>query len=174
MDGDVSELVLVDLRSVDVDVDDPAVLGELAELAGDAVVEPDAEGQQQVGLVDGVIRVDRAVHAQHVEREVMVAGDRPQPVHGHRDGDARLGGELAQLFGRIRGDDAAAAIDDRPRAGLDRGQHLVDLLAARAAAAADSRAGPSRRRSPGSATTVFCTSLGMSISTGPGRPVLAR
>ncbi len=120
------ELVLVDLGGVDVDVDDPAVLGELAELAGDAIVEPDAEGQEQVGLVDGVVGVDRAVHAEHVEREVVVAGDGTQPMHGHGDGDARLGGELAQLLGRARGDDAAAAVDDRPFAGLDRREHLAD------------------------------------------------
>ncbi len=44
-------LVLVDLRGVDVDVDDLAVLGELLELAGHAVVEPHAQGDQQVGLV---------------------------------------------------------------------------------------------------------------------------
>ena len=90
------------------------MLGELAELAGDAVVEPDAEGQQQVGLVDRVVRVDRAVHPEHVERQVMVAGDGAQAVHGHGDGDARLGGELAQLLGGVGGDDAAAAVDDRP------------------------------------------------------------
>ena len=59
----MGELVLVDLGGVDVDVDDPAVLGKLAELAGDAVVEPDAQGQEQVGLVDRVIGVDGAVHA---------------------------------------------------------------------------------------------------------------
>ena len=55
----MGELVLVDLRGVDVDVDDPPVLGELGELAGDAIIEPDSEGQQQVRLVDGVVRVDR-------------------------------------------------------------------------------------------------------------------
>ena len=59
-------LDLVDLRRVDVDVDDLAVLGELADLARHAVVEADAEGQQQVGFVDGIVGVNGAVHAEHV------------------------------------------------------------------------------------------------------------
>ena len=113
MDGDVGDLVLVDLGGVDVDVDDPAVLGELGELAGHAVVEPDAAGQQQVGLVDRHVRVDRAVHAEHAERQVVVAGHGAEALQGHRHGDARLGGELAQLLGGAGGDHAAAAVDDR-------------------------------------------------------------
>ena len=48
-------LVLVDLRGVDIDVDDPPVLGELGQLARHPVVEPHAQGQQEVGLVDGTL-----------------------------------------------------------------------------------------------------------------------
>ena len=125
------KLVLVDLGGVDVDVDDPPVLGELAELAGDPIVEPDAERQEQVGLVDGVVGVDRPVHAQHLEREIVVAGDRSQPMHGHGDGDPGLGGELAQLLGRARGDHATAAVDDRTFARPDRRKDLADPLGRR-------------------------------------------
>ena len=121
------EFIFIDLGGVDIDVHDLAVLGELGELAGDPVVEPHAQGQQQVGLVDGVVRIDRAVHAQHVEREVVVAGQGAQAVHGHRHGDSRLGRKLAQLLGRIGGHDAAAAVDDRPATGRDRREHLVDF-----------------------------------------------
>ena len=86
----MGHLVLVDLRRIDVDVDDLAVLGELADLAGDAVVEADAEGQQQVGLVDGVVGVDGAVHAEHLQAEEMLAGEAAQAVDGQRHGDAGL------------------------------------------------------------------------------------
>ncbi len=95
-DRQVGDLVLVDLRRVDVDVDDLAVLGELAHLAGDAVVEADAEGQQQVGVVDGVVGVDGAVHAEHVQAEEVLAGEAAQAEQrqGHRDAGA-LGERLA-------------------------------------------------------------------------------
>ncbi len=65
----VGRFVLVDLRRIDVDVDDEAVLGEFRHFAGHTVVEPHAKGQQQIGLVHGVIRIHAAVHAEHVERE---------------------------------------------------------------------------------------------------------
>ena len=116
----MGRLVLVDLRGVDVDVDDPPVLGELAELARHPVVEPDAEGEQEVGLVDRVVRVDRPVHAEHAEAEIMVRRHRAQPLQGHGDRDARLVDELAQLFRRPRGDHAAAAVEDGSPALLDR------------------------------------------------------
>ena len=67
---------------------------------------------------------------EHVEREVVVAGDSPQAVHGHGDGDAGLGGELAQLLGGVGGDDAAAAVDDRLRARPDRREDLAGSSAA--------------------------------------------
>ncbi len=86
-DGQRGHLDLVDLRRIDVDVDDLAVLGELADLARDAVVEAHAEGQQQVGFVDGVVGVDGAVHAEHVQAQKVIAGKAAQAMHGqgHRD-----------------------------------------------------------------------------------------
>ena len=95
--GSVGDLVLVDLRRIDVDVDDLAVLGELADLAGHAVVEAHAERQQQVGLVDGVVGVDGAVHAEHVQAQVMLAGKAAQAMHGQGDGDAGLLGERLRV-----------------------------------------------------------------------------
>jgi hypothetical protein len=56
-------------------------------------------------------------------------------VHGHGDGDAGLGGELA-LVGRPRGHDSAAAVDDRPVTGLDRGEDPREGSMGVAAAAA--------------------------------------
>ncbi len=80
-DREVGDLVLVDLRRIDVDVHDLAVLGELADLAGDAVVEAHAEGQQQVGFVDGVVGVDGAVHAEHLQAQEMLAGKAAKPMN---------------------------------------------------------------------------------------------
>ena len=117
--GDVGRLVLVELRGVDIDVDDLAVLAELFDFARHAVVEPHAEGDQQIGLFDGVVGVHRAVHAEHVERQRVVAGKRAEAHHGHRHGDAGLLGERAELFAGIAADDAAAGVDDRPLGELD-------------------------------------------------------
>ncbi len=101
-DGQVRDLVLVDLRRIDVDVDDLAVLGELADLAGDAIVEADAERQQQVGLVDGVVGVDGAVHAEHLQAEEMIAGKAAQAEQGQGDGDAEPFGEGLEVRRRAR------------------------------------------------------------------------
>ena len=65
-------------------------LANSRDLAGHAVVEPHAEGQQQVGVVDGVVGVDAAVHAEHVERQRIVAGEAAQAHQGHGHGNARL------------------------------------------------------------------------------------
>ena len=112
----VSELVLVNLGGVDVDVDDLAVLGELGELAGDAVVEADAEGEEEVGIVDGVVGVHGAVHAHHVEAEVVVRGEVADAVEREADGDTGEFGELLQLCSGTRMRDAAARVDERPLA----------------------------------------------------------
>ena len=45
-DGQVRDFVFVDLARVNVDVDDGAVLGKLADFAGHAVVEANAEGEE--------------------------------------------------------------------------------------------------------------------------------
>ena len=127
-DGNVRRLVLVQFRRIDIDVHDLAVLAEFVHLARHAIVEPHAEGDQQIGLIDGVIRIHRAVHAEHVERERVVAGKRAEAHHGHRDGDAGLLGERAQLFARFAADDAAAGVNHRPLGQLDRRGDLANLL----------------------------------------------
>src|SRR5437588_107420 len=50
-DRDVRRNVLGDLGGIDVDVDELGAGRELCELAGDAVVEPGADGDDEVGLV---------------------------------------------------------------------------------------------------------------------------
>ena len=132
--GSVGDLVLVDLRRVDVDVDDLAVLGELADLAGDAVVEAHAEGQQQVGLVDGVVGVDGAVHAEHVQAEEVLAREAAQAVQRQGDGDAGLLGELrAGASPAPDGDDAAAGVDDRLACSAGSASRTCSQLARRVA-----------------------------------------
>ena len=48
MIGQMHGLVLVDLGRIDIDMNDRAVFAELLDFAGDAVVEPHAEGEEQI------------------------------------------------------------------------------------------------------------------------------
>src|SRR5262249_5618111 len=98
-DGHVGRLDLVDLRRVDVNVDDLAVFGEFADLAGDAVVEAHAQGQQQVGLVDGVVGVYGAVHAEHLQAQEVLTGEAAEAVNGQGHRDAGALGERTQGLG---------------------------------------------------------------------------
>jgi hypothetical protein len=91
----------VDLRGVDVDVHDARARRKRLELAGDAVVEPHAEGHQQVGLVDGIVGVDGAVHAEHLQRVGVVAGERAEAHQRRRDGRAGAAREFAELGRRV-------------------------------------------------------------------------
>ncbi len=75
-DGHVDRDVLADLGGIDVDMDDAGVGRVGADRAGDAVVEAHAQGDEQVGGLDGLVDVLPAVHA-HV-----AVGERVLLVHG--------------------------------------------------------------------------------------------
>ena len=127
-DRHMHELVLVDLGRIDIDVHDEAMLGEGLHLACHAIVEPHPHRDQEVGLIDGVVGVDAPVHAEHVERERVVAGEHPQTHERHRDRDARLLDKRANLVCSVGGDHAAAGVDHGPLGPLDGGCNLRDLL----------------------------------------------
>ena len=127
-DRDVNDLVLVELGGIDVDMDDETVLGEGRHLSRHAIVEADAEGEEEIGLVDGVVGVDAAVHAEHVERQRAICRVGPEAHEGHRYRDAGPSGELAELLGGTGGDHPAAGVDHRTLGPLDRRGHLGDLL----------------------------------------------
>ena len=100
-------------------------------------------------------------------------GKAPSPINVMTTGMPVMLDEFAQLVAGTGRDDAATAIDDRTLGQFDGGRHLLDLLRRRLAAfrrgsPADSSAHPNRERS-----WSIWTSLGRSISTGPGRPVVA-
>jgi hypothetical protein len=64
---------------VDVDVDELRARGELGELAGDAVVEARADGDDQVRLVHRVVRRSGPVHPEHPEPLRVRRRERPSP-----------------------------------------------------------------------------------------------
>ena len=91
----------------------------VGDLAGDAVVEAGAEGDQQVALLHRRDRGGVAVHAGHAEAQRVVVGER---AAGHQRGDdVDVGqlGQLAQRLGGARLEDAAAGVDHRALGGED-------------------------------------------------------
>ena len=112
LDGEADELIFINFGVVDVDVDDGAVLAEFFDFAGDAVVEADAEGEEEVGFVGGVIGGDGAVHAEPLEGEGVGFGEGADAHEGGGDGDLGALGEFEQFGVGFAADDAAAGVDD--------------------------------------------------------------
>ena len=85
--------VLADLGGVDVGVDDVAP-GANVEVAGDPVVEPGAQADDQIALLQPRDGGDGAVHARHAEVLRVAVGERTAGHQGRHDRDA---GQLGQL-----------------------------------------------------------------------------
>ena len=121
----VGEHVLVDLRPVDVDVDDLGLAGEGGGVGGHPVGEPAAHGDEQVALVAGHVGGLGAVHADHAGGE----GVGPGEAAAAHDGDGHRG---VQLLGNFRNSlvrpaaDHAAAADEQGPLGL--GDHLHQVV----------------------------------------------
>ncbi len=84
----------------------------LGEVAGDAVVEAHAEGEEEVGLLDGVVDPGLAVHAHHAEGERVGGGDGAEAEQGAGDGDLVGFGEGEDFVLGAGLDDAVAGEDD--------------------------------------------------------------
>ena len=126
-DRHVGLAVLAELGGVDVDVDHLGVRRELVELAGDPVVEPGAEGDQQVGLLERHDGRVVAVHARHAQGQLVVVGERTPGHERRHDPDVGELGQLAQRLGRPGLEDAAAGVDHRPLGGEDQLGSVLDL-----------------------------------------------
>jgi hypothetical protein len=143
----VGPLVLVVLGRVDVDMDDGAVLGELVEVAGDAVVEAHAEGESRrsapsfrrtsgfvgglallVLAVDGPVGEGGAVHAEPAQGERMCSsGKPPMPMSVVVTGMLRrLRRTCFSSAAAPLGDDAAAGVEHRAFRLLDQVDDLVE------------------------------------------------
>ena len=125
LDGDV----LADLRGVDVDLDDPCVWGIGSDVAGHPVVEPHADGDQQVGALDGAVDVLPAVHAHVAVGQGMGLVDRPDAEQRPGDRDRGLLGEGAQVVPRFGVEHAVAGQDDRSLGGGDLRRGGLELAA---------------------------------------------
>jgi hypothetical protein len=107
-------------------MDDLGLRCESRDLARDPVVEPGAEGDQEVRLLHGRDRGVVAVHAGHAQAQLVAVGERSP---GHEGGDHRYArhlGQGAKSLGRPRLQDAAPGVDDRSPALGDESRRLPD------------------------------------------------
>ena len=123
---DVHVDVLVDLGRVDLDVDLLRVRRVGLQVARDAVVEPHAEGQQQVRFLDRRVDPGLAVHAHHAE----VQSDgwprrRPRPSSVIAIGVCVRSAKATTCSVAPRLDDAAAGQDHRALRVLDERERLL-------------------------------------------------
>ncbi len=130
-DRHVGRPVLRDLGRVDVGVHDGGLGREARQLAGDPVVEPGAERDDQVGLLQRGDRGDGAVHAGHAEVLRVAVGEGAARHQGGHDRDAGELGQGAQLGPGAGLDDAAADVQHRPAGRDHQPGRLADLLAVR-------------------------------------------
>ena len=99
---------LAEFARVDVEVYDFRMRRKGLDVAGHAVAEAAAHGEQQVALHDGAVGREGAVHADEAEvRGIAIVDGALAHERGH-DGQLRLGDEAAQGVCRV-GDDHAAA-----------------------------------------------------------------
>ena len=119
--------VFVELRGVDVDVDDVGLSGILTYVARYPVVEAHAYGDEQVAFVGLDIGGHAAVHAQHALVERVVGRDGRETQQGAAHGNVGLFGQSGQ-FGFGLGDEHALSGQDKGFAGLvDEAGGLIDF-----------------------------------------------
>ena len=118
-EGHVHPDVFVEFGRIDVDVDLGGVRGVGLEVAGDPIVEPHPERDEQVGLLDGLVHPRLAVHPHHSHVQGMVRRDRADAEERH--GDRYLGalGQFPDLPHRTRYQDAVPGVDDRAARPVD-------------------------------------------------------
>ena len=116
-DRDADRDVLADRGGVDVDVHDRGLGGEGVRLAGDPVVEPDPDPQEQVAGAGAHVGGVGAMHAEHPQEERVVSGESPEAHEGGRDRGPGSVRQPRQLF-RAAGEDNPASGEDQRAPGL--------------------------------------------------------
>ncbi len=101
---------LIDLGGVYVHMCDALARSEA--LDRDAIVEPGAQGEDQIRLAQGVVRRNAAVHARHPQVETVLEGNGAEGIEGSRDRRVETLHKPAQAIRRFRVNDSATHLDD--------------------------------------------------------------
>ena len=120
-EGGVNLHVLVDFGAVDLDVDLSGALRVSAQVAGDAIVKTHADGNEEVGFLDGVVDPGFAVHTHHAEVEGVIGREAADAEERHGDRIIAGADELLKGTHRTRNHDAMAGENDGAFGGV---QHL--------------------------------------------------
>src|SRR5262249_45639064 len=104
--GGVHRDVLVDLRAVDFDVYFASAFRVSAQIAGDAIIEAHADGDEEIRFLNGVIDPGFAVHAHHAEVQWIVSREAADTEQRHGDGEVAGANKLLERFHRAGDHDA--------------------------------------------------------------------
>jgi hypothetical protein len=111
---DIDIHILVDLRWINLDVNLLGLGGIRREGSCNAVIEPHAAGDQQVGLLNGLIHPRLAVHAHHAQVELVRGREGPQPQQRQRHGNLCALRQRVHLLLGAGFDDAVPGQNHRP------------------------------------------------------------
>ncbi len=134
--GGVNFHVLVNLGAVDLDMDLAGAFRVRAEVAGDAIIEAHAHGDEEVGFLNGIIDPGFAVHAHHAEVQRIAGWEAADAEEGHGDGIIAGANKLLKGAHGAGEHDAAAGKNHRPLGGIQEFQSAVKFRLVVIAAAA--------------------------------------
>ncbi len=123
----VHQDVLVELGGVNIDVDLSRVRRIRLEVAGHPVVEPHAERQQQVRLLNSLVHPGFSVHPHHPQIQRVGRRHRPNAQQRHRDRHVRTLRKFANQIHGAGEQNAVPGENDRSLRAVDERDGLVIL-----------------------------------------------
>src|SRR6266404_1406981 len=105
--------VLVDFCAIDLDVNFARGLCVGAKVAGDAIVEAHADGDEQVRFLNGIVDPSFAVHAHHAEIQRVAGREAADTEKSHGDGIVPSADKLFEGAHRTGNHDAVSGEDQR-------------------------------------------------------------
>ena len=129
--GYVHAHVLIDFGAVNLDVDFLGLGRVGAEFSRHAIVEAHAQGDQQIGFLNGFVDPGFAVHAHHAQVQRMRRRERAQPEQRERHRNPRFFGQRVHFALGAGKNDAVAGENDRPLGLIDESERGVEFLLTR-------------------------------------------
>src|SRR4029077_2702439 len=99
--------------AVDLDVNLARVFRVSAQISGDAIIEAHAYGNQEIGLLDGIVYPGFAVHAHHSEVQRIFGREAADAEQGHGYRIISGAHELLKSFHRTGNDNSVPGENQR-------------------------------------------------------------
>ena len=123
-DRNISAHILVQLRRINIEMDDPCLRRKRRRISRHAITEARTDREEQVAFLDRHIGCVGAVHSCHSREAVRSRGNRAEPHQCRHRRHPCQSDNLADVFGRIREHGTAADKEHRPMRGKDRLRRL--------------------------------------------------